>query len=326
MEKGLNLSFYIFGSLIGLGAMLFLLGRIFSRSRLRCFGSILVVGSLLAWAGLYVGRPAWLRIAGQQTVPIPDARPLCWTIRADGMETAELELKVGKETVDRMVLVKLDPQRYRFEVRWDPKGSRTAEDWQRETGAAVVVNGSYFDHNFVPLTPIKIDGTTIGPANYVSAHGALVLNGSSVDIVDLNGKNLAESTGRYSTMLVSYPILVDSSAESRVHEKKAWLASRNFVALDPDGNVLLGTTETGFFTLYRLGEFLRKGPLKVKIALNLDGGPLVSQVIKTGTFSREFHGKAELTNSNDVLRAFWHEHFRSNWTMPIVLVAFPVGK
>ncbi|MEI7912358.1 MAG: hypothetical protein WCK77_22220 [Verrucomicrobiota bacterium] len=58
---------------------------------------------------------------------------------------------------------------------------------------------------------------------------------------------------------------------------------------------------------------------------NFDGGPLVSQVVSAGQFYRTFHGRAEISDGADVLRAFWHEHFRSSWTLPIVLVAVPIS-
>lgn len=81
----------------------------------------------------------------------------------------------------------------------------------------------------------------------------------------------------------------------------------------------------GFFTLHRLGEFLKTAPLGLRMALNFDGGPLVSQVVRAGTFTRSFHGRAEMNDGGDVLRAFFHAHSNAPWPLPIVLVAVPVS-
>jgi hypothetical protein len=254
---------------------------------------------------------------------MPTVSALHWQRRIQGLETSELTFRVNEAVVDRMMLVRLDPHHFQFSVHWDPTGSRTAEEWQRELGAAVVVNGSYFGHNFVPLTPLRTAGRPAGPTAYNSTHGAFVAHGHSVDILDLQDQDVFTAIGHFSEAMVSYPLLIGPNGENRAVESTTWLASRNFIAIDLAGHVVLGSTETGFFTLHRLGEFLQHGPLQLRVALNLDGGPLVSQIVHAGAFTRRFHGIAEISNGSDVLRAVWHTHIKTNWTLPIVLVAQP---
>jgi hypothetical protein len=261
----------------------------------------------------------------QPAVPIPTITALHWETRAPGLDTADLELRVGGAIVDHMVLVRLDPHYYRFTVHWDPTATRTAEEWQRELGAVVVVNGSYFGQDHVPLTPLRCAGQPAGPASYQSTHGAFVTDGTRVDIIDLQNRDALQAIAPYPDAMVSYPLLIDAAGANRSAESKFWLASRNFVALDEAGRVILGTTETGFFTLHRLGDFLKASPLGLRIALNLDGGPLVSQVIRAGNFTRNFHGKAEISDGSDVLRVFWQSHVSTPWGLPVVLVAQPIS-
>ncbi len=147
-----------------------------------------------------------------------------------------------------------------------------------------------------------------------------------VEILDLKDRDVFRSIGMFPEAMVSYPLLMDDKGVNRAVESKTWLAARNFVALDESKRVILGTTQTGYFTIYRLGEFLKAAPLGLRTALNFDGGPLVSQVVRTGSFSRAFHGKAEISNGSDVLRVFWHEHLAKRWTLPVVLVAVPVAQ
>lgn len=323
-DRAVNLSLYVFGVLLLLTLVVFVIGCFARRRWLSRVAAAVAAMVLLVWGLLFVTRPAWLRIALQPVVPMPTASALLWETRSPGLETAELELRVGDVVVDHMMLVRLDPHRYRFSVHWDPTGTRLAEDWQRELGAAVVVNGSYFGDKFVPLTPLRTSGRPAGPESYQSTHGAFVADGSAVDILDLKDRDVFQAIGKFPEAMVSYPLLIDADGENRAVESKTWLASRNFVALDESNRVVLGTTETGFFSIHRLGDFLKAAPLGLRVALNFDGGPLVSQVVSAGQFSRAFHGRAEISNGADVLRVFWHEHFRSSWTLPIVLVAVPI--
>ena len=324
-DRAVNLSLYIFGTLLALMLVVYVGGRFLKRRWLSRVAAAVAGLVLLSWGLLLVTRPAWLRIALQADVPMPTASTLRWETRAPGLDTAELELRVGDSVVDHMVLVRLDPQLYRLSVHWDPSGTRIAEDWQHELDAAVVVNGSFFGDDFVPLTPLRTSGRPAGPDSYQSTHGVFVANGSHVEILDLKDRDVFQAIGKFPEAMVSYPLLIDANGENRAVESKVWLASRNFVALDASGRVVLGTTETGFFTIHRLGEFLKASPLGLRCALNFDGGPLVSQVVHAGQFSRAFHGKAEISNGSDVLRVFWHEHFGRSWTLPIVLVAVPVA-
>ena len=176
-----------------------------------------------------------------------------------------------------MMLVRLDPKHFTMSVHWDPTGTHTAEDWQREYNAAVVVNGSYFDENFVPLTPLRSSGQSSGPAVYQSTHGAFVADGQTVKILDLQNQDVFQSIGQFPEAMVSYPLLLDGNGKNRAVESKVWLASRNFIALDHQDHVILGTTETGFFTLHRLGEYLRESPLNLRIALIWTAGRLLAK-------------------------------------------------
>lgn len=325
-DRTVSYSIRIFGLLLVLSLVAYIISLIMKRRWLSRLSLGVALLTLITWGTLYATRPVWLRIAMQPEVPMPTASALNWETRSPGLETAELELRVKDVVVDRMVLVRIDPARYRFSVHWDTTATRTAEDWQRELGAAVVVNGSYFggdDH--APLTPLRISGKPAGPTSYQSTHGAFVADGGRVDILDLKDRDVFQTTGIFPEAMVSYPLLIDGKGENRAVESKVWLASRNFVGIDGEGRVVLGTTETGFFTLHRLGEFIKAAPLGLRTALNFDGGPLVSQVVRAGDFKRNFHGTAEISDGNDVLRSFWHAHCEAHWTLPVVLVAVPAA-
>ncbi|HSC75995.1 MAG TPA: phosphodiester glycosidase family protein [Pseudomonadales bacterium] len=320
-SRDVSFTLYLFGLLIVVSLSAFLVGLLLHKKSVARYSLLSIALTTIIWIVLYVSRPAWLAIASQPSVPMPTASPLQWEVVSPGMEVAELNIHVGNTAVDRMVLVRMDPHIYQFNVHWDPTGSRTAEQWQKDLGVNVVVNGSYFDGNFYPLTPLRRLGKNYGPTHYQSSHGAFVVNGSNVDIIDLNGKDVSQAINRYPDAIVSYPLIVDPNGVNRATESNDWLASRNFVAIDHTGKVILGSTETGFFSIKRLGDFLKASPLDIRVALNLDGGPLVSQVIQSGSYSRNFHGIAEISNAADVVRASLHHYLGMKWQLPLVLTA-----
>ena len=86
-----------------------------------------------------------IRLALQDDPPLATPGPLIWTKRADGFDTAELAAFVGSEEVDRILLARLDPEKYRFQIHSRPAGDRKLGDWMRVLDATLVVNGSYFD-------------------------------------------------------------------------------------------------------------------------------------------------------------------------------------
>ncbi len=58
--------------------------------------------------------------------------------------------------------------------------------------------------------------------------------------------------------------------------------------------IILGSAPEGFFSLYRLGEFLKQTPLSLRYVLNLDGGPVACQGVSAGGVSRLVYGRVEL--------------------------------
>jgi hypothetical protein len=284
-------------------------------------GSGALIGAV--WAGLYLARPRWVSTAlADRTTPATIAEPV-WTVRAPGLETADAAVELAGEPVDSLALVRLDPARYDLSVHWDGHQPRAIDDWQRTLAADVVINGSYFERDDTPTTPLRTGGRALGPAGYVSTHGAIVI-GPGFEVIDLRGRDVASALAPYRDAMVSYPLLVAPDGETRAAGHDDWFANRTFVGLDARSRIVIATTRGGFFTLRRLGETLRRSPLGLRVALNLDGGPIASQVVSAGGWQREIQGNTEITGAGDVLRlAYQSEQARRHRTvrLPIVLAA-----
>jgi hypothetical protein len=95
------------------------------------------------------------------------------------------------------------------------------------------------------------------------------------------------------------------------------------VAQDADERIIVGTTKDAFFTLDRLAEFLRESPLNLKLALNLDGGPVACQGIALDGYRRDFCGEWELAVHDSQLKLLTPMFGQRRWGLPVVLAVLP---
>jgi Phosphodiester glycosidase len=190
----------------------------------------------------------------------------------------------------------------------------------------VAVNGSYYAVDGSPDTPILTQGRPAGPSRYTAGHGAFVETGDGASVRDLSGTSWQAAFTGASDALVSYPMLIGADGRSRAtHGDPALVANRSFVAADRAGRIVLGTTIDAFFTLDRLADFLRASPLDLRLALNLDGGPVACQAVRTtvGAAERDFCGRWETARHDghvDVLGSLFGSRRAA---LPLVLVALP---
>jgi hypothetical protein len=253
----------------------------------------------------------------------PPASPgkLEWRVIREGLEAGELAVMVDRGEVDRIFLARIAPAKFRFEVRNEPSGDLNLDGWMTRLGAAVVINGSYFAPSGEPATPILSAGRLLGPAPYDARAGAFVASPAFAAVRDLATQSWQDAFYGARDAMVSYPLLVSAGGASRVAVSQ-WLASRSFVGEDVDGNIILGTTLDGFFSLDRLASFLRQSPLRLKLALNLDGGPIACQGISLDGFERRACGKWEIRADDARVRKLVYNS-PERPTLPIVLAAFP---
>ncbi|WP_141584013.1 phosphodiester glycosidase family protein [Actinomadura sp. WMMA1423] len=264
-----------------------------------------------------------LSLAGRRT---PDAaEPVRWRQVAGGFDVAELPVRVGGRPVDALLLSRIDPARYRFRVLSRPAGDREVGDWMSATGAAMVVNGSYFARDGSPDTPVVSDGRRLGPTSYRATHGAFVVGGTGgARLADLAGTDWRRATEGASQAMVSYPMLLGADGRSRTGgQDERWLANRSFLGQDAAGRIIVGTTRDAYFSLHSLAAFLPRSGLDLRLALNLDGGPVACQKVSAGAYRRDFCGRYETAVHDGRLQLLRPlVDFRRNG-LPIALVAVP---
>jgi hypothetical protein len=146
-----------------------------------------------------------------------EAGPVAWRTAAQGFDVGELPVIAGGAEVDRVLLARVDPIRFRFVVRNAPDGNRDLGDWMRVPGAALVVNGSYFSHDGMPDTPIVSAGIRSGPEVYEAKHGAFVASAAFVGIHDLSHEDWHAALEGADEAMISYPLLLAEDGSNRVN-------------------------------------------------------------------------------------------------------------
>ena len=303
------------------------------------FGFLLAVGGLWLYAGSYGfhvlvrhGATYWINVPADDPrlsasmrlalsgPPPVTAGPLAWRQLRPGFEVAELPVIADDREVDRILLARVDPSRFRFEVHNSPAGDLDLDQWMTKLGAALVINGSYYSRYGAPVTPVLSAKLPLGPREYNARAGAFVASASFAGIRDLSREDWHQAFRDADNAMVSFPLLV-SEETPRPAAPSRWLANRSFVGQDRDGWIVLGTTSDAFFSLDRLGAFLRQAPLGLVLALNLDGGPVACQGIAIDGFDRRIYGNWEIqVQGSNVQLLRW---LYGSVEMPIVLAVFP---
>jgi len=244
-----------------------------------------------------------------------------WRSVAQGFEVADLPVIAGGAEVDRLLLARIDPARFRFAVYNSPAGDKNLDQWMTHLGAALVINGSYYSRYGGPDTPFLSAGTLMGPKEYDARAGAFVASTAFTGVRDLAHQSWQEAFRGAHDAMVSYPLLLSDQRADLAVPASRWLANRSFVGQDKDGRIVLGTTSDAFFSLDRLASFLHQAPLCLTRALNLDGGPVACQGISVNGFERKFCGKWEVqVQGGDVKLLTWPY---GTGALPIVLAVFP---
>jgi hypothetical protein len=268
-----------------------------------------------------LGLSPSMRLALEDPVPAAKAGPVTWRELAPGFDVAEMPVIAAGAEVDRMLLARVDPARFRVEVRNGAAGDKGLDDWMAELGAVLVINGSYYTRRGAPDTPLLSAGVALGPTDYDGKHGAFVATDSTVQIRDLATESWTAAFAGAHDAMVSYPLLLAADGSNRARADHRWLANRSFVGQDRAGRIILGTTTDALFSLDRLGPFLRDAPLDLAMALNLDGGPVACQGIALGAYRRLFCGRWETQTTGDNIRLLGWRF--GSWALPVVLAVAP---
>lgn len=198
-----------------------------------------------------------------------------WSELEPGLDHMRLELAPGT----RLVAWRIDPKRFSMRIveQSEPRGS-FARDIQRATGAALVLNGGYFELRA---------GGALAPAGLLIASGrrtasydphpkagtGLLYSRKGAIGIDFSRRH--KTLGPLDDAVQVGPLLVDPGGRNGIRTPGGESAGRTAVCLREDGLVAL--IVDGGIHRYELGAILAApvdaGGLGCERAINLDGGP-----------------------------------------------------
>jgi hypothetical protein len=281
-----------------------------------------------------IKRPTPGDPGSQYLEEMPNHGIINWVECLPGMYTTSMDVVFHNELVDRIELVRIDPENYAFSVHND-LNMRTIEQWREDLDAVAVINGSYYASSpyGLPITPTVNEGERLDrKKGYESNNGAFFAEPTKpknpkAKIVSfrtsISADDIIENEG-YRTVVFSYPILTDTYGRNRSVDDPQKRATRTFIAQDKQGNIILGNTQGGFFSQRRLGNFLREAyDLDMVTALCMDGGPPACMAVKAGNRSYTNYGQWESVPYNGQEIMAWNDRNSGRWKIPIVIAVKP---
>ncbi|MGB9775383.1 MAG: phosphodiester glycosidase family protein [Anaerolineae bacterium] len=210
--------------------------------------------------------------------PTPEPPDTGWLEAEDGAEIRRMRVTLEGGGVERVTMVRLDPERVRFRVLYTPGEGRRVSEWVSSLRAdgpspLLVVNGGYFTPEYAATGLLVSHGRVYG-TSYAGFGGMFaVLPGGRVEVRWLVARPY-DPTEVLVEAVQSFPVLVRPGGvlgfPPDADDGRA--ARRTVVAQDRRGRVLFLVAPDGFFSLHGLARWLLESDLDLDVALNLDGG------------------------------------------------------
>jgi uncharacterized protein YigE (DUF2233 family) len=246
---------------------------------------------------------------------------LSWKALYPGISFLRWPVQGAEGPVNSLAIVRIDPEQWTFRVFFN-KEPKSAEEWQKATGASVICNGGFYQENFAPAGRILVNGSSLGPFKNRNMKAMFLAEPKKgfeklpkATIIDLKDPGSEEIIASYDQGIQSFPVLLDPKGQVRVNPS-SFQASRTAIALDRSGVIYLLITEKSSFTLFDLGNYLKGLPLGFQFVLNLDGGLRSQLLIRVGAHHYHFSGQNE---TSPPTRFFFPDPIR----LPSVIGLFP---
>ena len=204
--------------------------------------------------------------------PAPEPADTGWEWVEPGVEVRQIRVPTG-DVAERLLLVRLEPDRFRFDVRYTPGSGRRVSEWATGDDALLVINGGYFTPEYEATGLVVSEGRAYGTSYDGFAGMFAALPGGRVELRWL----MVEPYDPGETVVAavqSFPVLVKPGGVMGfpADGDDGRPARRTVVALDREGRVVFVVAPRGYLGLHDLARWLVESDLGVDVALNLDGG------------------------------------------------------
>lgn len=211
-----------------------------------------------------------------------------WYTITSGMQIKEY---IAEDGLDVITVIKIDPDEFRFEVLQDDASSRSVNDWREEKNALLVVNAAFFNENNLPTGYLMAsDGIEYNQPYYLGENGytgAFVINdegGIDVRYLPHTNYGLTELKMIQATFQTFPTLIIPDGKKAQLNESTS-KAARTVLAQDEDMNLYIILTQSDYFTLTGIRDYLLDSDLDLDVAINLDGGTSSGVSIKSEGFS-----------------------------------------
>lgn len=244
-----------------------------------CDALMAKTGSVLRLGRTLISRAAiMLLLVLPLVAPAASDEGLKWDSVADGLAFATWNPGVRCSEDLAAVLVRIDPERYRFAVHhFQDEGLPSPPlmvDWQRRIGASLMFNAGLFLDDFSYMGLLYKDGRALGKRRHPQWQALFVAEPTEADrrkagVLDLAFEQFEEERPAYREAAQAL-MVVDRTGKIRVRQSGK-RAQQTLLAEDGSGMIwLLKTTNPA--TLYGLGDCLRRSFPAVKQVMAMDGG------------------------------------------------------
>ncbi|HSE60585.1 MAG TPA: phosphodiester glycosidase family protein [Nitrospiraceae bacterium] len=236
-------------------------------------------GSVLRRGLTMISRAAvMLLLVLPMAAPAASDESLKWDSVADGLAFATWNPGARCSEDLAAVLVRIDPERYRFAVHhFQDEGLSSPPlmvDWQRRIGASLMFNAGLFLDDFSYMGLLYKDGRSLGKRRHPQWQALFVAEPTEADrrkagVLDLAFEQFEEERPAYREAAQAL-MVVDRTGKIRVRQSGK-RAQQTLLAEDGGGSIwLLKTTNPA--TLYGLGDCLRRSFPAMKQVMAMDGG------------------------------------------------------
>ena len=192
-----------------------------------------------------------------------------WRPLADGMEWRTLN--PGGDELAQIVVVRVDPARFRFRAIYREGDPQSLADWrQLEPKASLIINANFFDRDGRVLGAVVSDGIRYGAA-YTERGGGFYVRDGTPSVAGFTSPQ-AQIDSSVEQAVQGFPLLVSAGGQAYFGSASGERNRRTIIAEDRRGNILVLVSPFLGLSLHDLSAYLPRAGLEIVTAVNLDGG------------------------------------------------------
>ncbi len=202
-----------------------------------------------------------------------------WSLIAPGLEWRE-----WRPEQDQVInILRIDPQSYSFQVKYNPRQPYSLAQWRaKEPAAVAIVNANFFDPSYVALGLVVSDGEARGRP-YLERGGSFLVKQDRA-AVRANDALLVGELAAVEQAVQGFPLLVENGEQRYFGPPKQERARRTAIAEDKTGKILIIIAPFVGPTLGDLSALLAESELGIETAVNLDGGGSTLLAVPAGDY------------------------------------------